>query len=311
VPRPNLQTERTLVMIDPHSTKRIGAAAAEQPPRYAANCSILLTELPMLQRPAAARAAGFDAVEYWWPFDRPAPREKDIQAFVTSVSDAGVQLVSIAFDPGDIVAGDRGLISSVGRAAQVRDNMAATADVAHRLGCSTFVALYGTREDSVKPAEQDETAVQQLGYAASLVADLGGQVVLEPLSGTPAYPIKTVSDAVTVLSRVTAATGQTNIGVLADLYHLAANGTDVDVDLARFASWVGHVQVADAPGRTAPGRGTLPLNRWVTALYGRGYTGWVGLEFLPDPEFTLKTLPSRGPLPNSAPRMTAATGGPA
>ena len=278
------------------------AAAGEQTPRYAANCSILLTELPILQRPAAARVAGFDAVEFWWPFERPTPPEQDIQAFVTAVNDAGVQLVSIAFDPGDTAAGDRGLISSVARAAQVRDNMEAAADVAHRLGCSTFVALYGTRDDSVTPEEQDETAVQQLGFAASLVADLGGQVVLEPLSGIQTYPIKTMSDAVTVLSRVTAATGKTNIGVLADLYHLAANGTDVDADLARFASSVGHVQVADAPGRTAPGRGTLPLNRWLTALYGRGYNGWVGLEFLPDPEFTLTTMPIRGPLPTSGSR---------
>lgn len=283
--------------IDLRSTNWIGAALGEPTPRYAVNCSILLTDLPMLQRPAAARAAGFDAVEVWWPFDRPTPPEQDIQAFVAAVNDAGVQLVSIAFDPGDTVAGDRGLISSVARAAQVRDNMAAAADVAHRLGCSTFVALYGTRDDSVTPQEQDETAVQQLGFAASLVVDLGGKVVLEPLSGTPAYPIKTMSDAVAVLSRVTAATGQTNIGVLADLYHLAANGTDVETDLARFAPWVGHVQVADAPGRTTPGRGTLPLNRWLTALYGRGYDGWVGLEFLPDPEFALTTLPSRGALP--------------
>jgi hydroxypyruvate isomerase len=265
----------------------------------------LLTDLPIRQRPAAARAAGFDAVEFWWPFDHPTPHERDIQSFVSAVTDAGVQLASIAFDPGDTAAGDRGLISSVSRAAQVRDNMEAAADVAHRLGCSTLVALYGTRDGSVTPAEQDETAVQQLGYAASLVADRGGQVVLEPISGTPAYPIKTVSDAASVLARVATATGRENIKVLADLYHLAANGCLVDDDLARFASWIGHVQVADAPGRAAPGRGTLPLNRWLTTLYERGYTGWVGLEFLPDPEFDLTTLPSRGPFPDQvvAPRL--------
>ena len=65
--------------------------------RFAANCSILFTELPMLERPAAARAAGFDGVEFWWPFEEPTPREQSVHEFVGAIEAAGVQLVNLKF----------------------------------------------------------------------------------------------------------------------------------------------------------------------------------------------------------------------
>lgn len=80
-------------------------------PRFAVNCSILFTELPLLQRPAAAKQAGFRAVEFWWPFDAPVPGDREADAFVRAVSEAGVALVGLNFAAGDMPAGDRGLVS--------------------------------------------------------------------------------------------------------------------------------------------------------------------------------------------------------
>src|SRR5271165_6902398 len=70
--------------------------------RFDINCSILFTELPLLQRPAAARAAGFDAVEFWWPFDDPVPRDREVDAFVAALGDTGVRLVLLNFAGGNM-----------------------------------------------------------------------------------------------------------------------------------------------------------------------------------------------------------------
>lgn len=64
---------------------------------YTLNCSILLTELPLLERPAAARAAGFTSVEFWWPFERAVPTDRQIDAFIQSLRDAGVRLDALNF----------------------------------------------------------------------------------------------------------------------------------------------------------------------------------------------------------------------
>src|SRR5215471_2861295 len=79
--------------------------------RFDVNCSILFTELPLLQRPAAAKAAGFDAVEFWWPFEEMVPADADADAFVAALADAGTELVSLNFHAGDMTAGERGLMS--------------------------------------------------------------------------------------------------------------------------------------------------------------------------------------------------------
>ncbi|MFC6258251.1 hydroxypyruvate isomerase, partial [Kocuria oceani] len=94
---------------------------------YTVNCSILLTDLPLLERPAAARAAGFDAVEFWWPFATSAPADRDVDAFVAAVQDAGVQLSGLNFDAGDMPGGDRGLVSWIGREAEFAENVAVVA----------------------------------------------------------------------------------------------------------------------------------------------------------------------------------------
>jgi hydroxypyruvate isomerase len=74
---------------------------------------------------------------------------------------------------------------------------------------------------------------------------------------------------------------QPNIGLLADLYHLAVNGDDVDKVIANHTDRISHVQIADAPGRNEPGTGTLPLLQQLADLKAAGYAGWVGLEYKP------------------------------
>ncbi|GAA1644120.1 TIM barrel protein [Kribbella alba] len=261
--------------------------------RYEVNCSILFTELPLLERPAAAKQAGFDAVEFWWPFAEAVPSDTDVDAFVTAIGDAGVRLAGLNFFAGDMPAGDRGLVSWPKRSSEFRDNIDVTVGIGERLGCRAFNALYGNRVDRDSAGRQDELAVENLGLATRAAARISGTVLVEPVSGAERYPLRTAADVLVVIDRVQASYDVQNVGLLADLYHLAVNGDDVDRVIAEQAGRIAHVQIADAPGRNEPGTGTLPLEGQLAALAAHGYTGWVGLEYKP----STTTVESFGWLP--------------
>jgi hydroxypyruvate isomerase len=253
----------------------------EQSLAYEVNCSILFTELPLLERPLAAKEAGFDAVEFWWPFAVAVPADGEVEAFVRAVGDAGVRLVGLNFFAGDMPGGDRGLVSWPARSGEFRDNVEVTVGIGERLGCRAFNALYGNRVEGADPAAQDDLAVENLAFAGRAAARIGGAALVEPVSGAPRYPLRTAADAVGMIDRVAGETGVGNLGFLCDLYHLAVNGDDLDRVITTYGDRVAHVQIADAPGRHEPGTGTLDLDRHLGALTAAGYRGWVGLEYVP------------------------------
>ncbi|BDH56421.1 hydroxypyruvate isomerase family protein [Tsukamurella sp. PLM1] len=255
-------------------------------PNYTVNCSILLTDVPLLDRPQKVADAGFGAVEFWWPFDTAVPADKDVDAFVRAVADAGVQLSGLNFFAGNMPAGERGILSDPARVTEFRDNIDVTVGIGERLGTPAFNALYGNRSDGASPAEQDETASANLAAAGTAAARIGAAVLIEPVSGAPLYPLKTANDAVAVIDRVRAEHGVDSLRLLADLYHLQVNGDDVAAAIDAHAGVIGHVQIADDPGRGEPGTGTLDIDGHLAHLAAVGYRGYVGLEYKqsqPDP----------------------------
>lgn len=248
---------------------------------YDVNCSILFTELPLLQRPDAVRAAGFDAAEYWWPFAAAVPSDRDADAFVSSLRNAGVHLAGLNFFAGDMAAGDRGLLSWPGRAAEFRDNVELVVAIGEQLGCRAFNALYGNRDPASASGRQDELALDNLVFAMGAVARIGGTVLVEAVSGAERYPLRTAADAVAVVDQANRAAGTANCRFLADFYHLTVNGDDLAAVIAAHAALIGHVQIADAPGRGAPGTGDINFAARLRQLADAGYSGWVGLEYKP------------------------------
>lgn len=245
--------------------------------RYLANCSLLFTELPLLQRPAAARKAGFEAIEFWWPFPSPVPGDAEVDAFVSAVTDAGVRLVGLNFFAGDLAGPDCGVLSIPGRAGEFRDNVDVAVGIGGRLGVRAFNALYGNRVDGTPAELQDETALASLTAAAEAAGRIGADILIEAVSGPKPYPLRTADQAVAVVDSV----GAANAGFLCDIYHLATNGDDVMAAIDRHAAKIRHVQIADAPGRGEPGSGDLDLAGHLAALRRRGYDGWVSLEYRP------------------------------
>jgi hydroxypyruvate isomerase len=252
--------------------------------RFDVNCSILFTELPLTARPAAAAAAGFRAVEFWWPFgDDPVPGDREVDAFLAAIADAGVSLAGLNFAAGNLADGHRGWLSLPARSAAFRDNIQACVGIAGRAGCRVLNALYGNRVDGVSEAEQDELAVANLTLAARAAAGVGATVVIEALNGyeSPRYPLLSAAAAVAVVDGVRAAGGVANVAFLADLYHLGRMGEDLAAVLATYADKIGHVQIADVPGRGAPGTGETDFAPLFARLAGLGYPGRVGLEYRP------------------------------
>ncbi|WP_026552681.1 TIM barrel protein [Arthrobacter sp. H20] len=245
---------------------------------YTVNCSILLPELPLLERPAAAKDAGFDAVEFWWPFPISTPSPSQVQQFEDAITNAGVQLTGLNFSAGDMPGGDRGLVSWPDRSEEFRANLSVVVGIGERLGCKHFNALYGNRIDGVSAEEQDALAIDNLILAAQAVSAIDGTVLLEPVSGADRYPLKTAQDALDVIAKVQAR-GVNNIKLLADFYHLSVNGDDVGAVIDAHAQDFGHIQIADAPGRGAPGTGNLPLPDWIERSRALGYQGPIGLEY--------------------------------
>jgi hydroxypyruvate isomerase len=244
----------------------------------AANVSILFTEHPYRERFAAAATAGFDEVESWWPFPTPDPEPAAVDDLLEAIRDAGVRLVALNFWAGDLSAGERGVATDPERSRELRRNTPVLRAIAQQTGCARFNLLVGRLDSGTGRGIQVEHAVRTVAAAAREVAD-AGTVLLEPLSGLPdgAYPLVTDLDVAAFRERV----GEANTALLFDVYHLGANGVDIVAAAGRAAGIVGHVQLADAPGRGAPGTGTLPIAETVDRLRSRGYAGSIACEYLP------------------------------
>lgn len=246
------------------------------------NLSMLFTELPLHERPGAAREHGFDAVEFWWPFADPTPTHDEVERFVASLDDAQVRLVALNLYAGDMSAGQRGIVSWPTHTSDFRASVDPLLEIARRTGCRRFNALYGQRLPGTAPEEQDRVAQENLAFAAEAVAPLDGVILIEPLAhpDNGAYPLRSAADALHVIECANDA-GHLNLALLADTYHLTANGEDPNVVVERHAERIGHVQIADCPGRHQPGTGDIDFAGFFATLEQLGYAGHVGLEYRP------------------------------
>jgi len=249
--------------------------------RFAANVSLLFGELPFLDRFAAAAAAGFDTVELHWP------RGEDPKAVADAVAAAGVAVCLMNFDGGDPVAGERGLMALPERRAAWRAHVPVALVLAARLGCRKLHALVGVERPGEREA-QLEHAAGELRFAADAAAAQGAVVLVEALNPADNGPVllQTNEDVAAFLDRA----GHPATRLQLDAYHAAMIGRDPVAELERHAARVGHVQVADCPGRGERGTGTLDLDGFLAAVDRTGYDGHVGLEYRPSAGDTLLSL---------------------
>ena len=241
--------------------------------RWSAHLSMLFTEYHPLERPGAAGSAGFELVESWWP---PAD---DLDEWVQAVRSAGVGVSCLNAGGGDIAAGERGFCNLPEHDEQTFAAVRAALATAERVGCPCVNVLPGRLVAERPAADQLAHAAEVYRRLGDLAAASGRIIVVEPINelDVPGYLTPTPATTATLLEQV----DHPNVRMLFDAYHCARAGGDPVRDVGGFIGMIGHVQYADAPGRGAPGTGTVPIHRFVDALERAGYDGAIGLEYSP------------------------------
>jgi hydroxypyruvate isomerase len=242
-------------------------------PRFSANLTLLFTEVPFLDRFGAAAAAGFRAVEFVSPYAHPAGVVADlVRAYRLEVS-------VFNMPPGDWEKGDRGLACDPRRGDEFRDGITRAIDYAKALGCPRIHCMAGIRPPDLAEADVQATYVANLRLAAGALAAHGLELLVEAINDRdmPGYWVNTSRQALDTLRAV----GAPNLRFQLDAYHLHVMGEDPAAVLEREWDRVGHVQIADAPGRHEPGTGEIDLGSFFRLLDRREYPGWVGCEYRP------------------------------
>ncbi len=242
-------------------------------PAFAANLSFLWTELPFPDRFAAAREAGFDRVEYMFPYAYPAVELR------SRLDEAGLEQVLFNLPAGDWSAGDRGIASDPSRVAEFRAGVDQALAYAEALSVRQLNCLAGLRLEGVEPARQWSMLVENVRYAAQRLEAAGRRLLVEPVNtfDVPGFLLPTPDDALRLLDDV----GDADVLLQYDAYHVNRMGGDPVAGLEALLGRGGHVQIADDPGRHQPGTGEIDFTALFALLDRAGYAGTVGLEYVP------------------------------
>lgn len=255
--------------------------------KFAANLSMLYPDRPFLERFAAARAAGFDAVEFLFPY------EFGYQAIRQQLDEHGLQVVLFNISPGDYTAGDRGTLSHPHRRADFQRTLQEALTYAHVLGSPRIHVMVGNRLPDLLYAVQFDTMVENLLWAAPLAAASGVTLVVEPLNATdqPHYLIHTTAEGMAIVEAV----NHLHVRLQYDVYHAQMTEGNLINTINRYLPFIGHIQISDVPGRHEPGTGEINYPAIFATLEQLGYAGYIGLEYKPsgDTDHSLSWLPVR------------------
>ncbi len=242
-------------------------------PKFAANLTMMFTEMPFLDRFAAASAAGFDAVEFLFPYDFDVWRLADLLAR------NGLELVLHNLPAGDWAKGERGIGCHPDRVAEFRAGVDRAIEYATVLGCSRVNCLAGILPEGVTVERGRATLIENLRYAAGQLAAANIGLLLEPVNSRdiPGFVIDRTGLALEIIEAV----GAKNLKLQYDIYHAQVMEGDltrtIETELAR----IGHIQLADNPGRHEPGTGEINFPFLFRRIDELGYAGGIGCEYKP------------------------------
>ncbi|MHA3792773.1 TIM barrel protein [Sphingomonas sp. YL-JM2C] len=239
---------------------------------FAANLGMLWTGLPLLDRVAAAAAAGFDAVEFHWPYD------VDPDALRVAAADHGVALLGVNSPPGRLDRGELGFAAVEGAGEAFRAGIDQALDYCRAAGARAIHVMAGN-VGAARRAAARPTFVANLRWAADRAADAGVALLVEPLNGIdhPDYFLCDVDQAAGLLAEI----DRPSVSIQFDSYHVGRQGQDATAVFARFRDAIGHVQIAACPDRAEPDHGTVDHRAFVRAIAGLGYAGWIAGEYRP------------------------------
>ena len=242
-------------------------------PKFAANLSMLFTEVDFLDRFAAAARTGFKGVEYLFPYDHPAEEIR------RRLEDNGLEQVLFNLPAGDWAAGERGIACHPDRVEEFREGVERAIAYASVLGNTQVNCLAGIQPEGVSDAEARQTLIENLRYAAGKLSAAGILLIAEPINtrDIPGFFLNRTEQALAIFDEV----GSDNLKLQYDIYHMQIMEGDLAPTIEKHLDRIAHVQIADNPGRHEPGTGEIHYPFLFAHLDRLGYQGWVGAEYKP------------------------------
>jgi hydroxypyruvate isomerase len=254
-------------------------------PRFAANLSMMFNEVPFLDRFEAARKAGFEAVEFLFPYEFPSAELKK------RLDGNGLTQALFNMPPGDWAGGERGLACLPGRVQEFRDNVKKALDYATALDCKLVHCMAGIAPPGVPEVTVASVYAANLAWAAEQMHPAGVKVVIEPINGRdmPGFHLRTQEQGAAVVEAI----GRDRLGLQFDVYHCQVTEGDVTKRMEALMPVIAHMQIADVPQRNEPGTGEIGWEYVFRRMDELGYRGWVGCEYRPKGD-TVEGLAWRG-----------------
>jgi hydroxypyruvate isomerase len=242
-------------------------------PKFAANLTMLFTELDFLDRFDAAASAGFKAVEFLFPYSYGADEISD------RLARHGLALALHNLPAGNWAAGDRGIACLPDRVDEYRSGVAQAIEYAKALGCSQLNCLAGVGPDNADPKVLYKTFAENLRFTARLLEQSGIGLLIEPINtrDISRFFLNGTRQAVEIIRDV----GSSNLKIQYDIYHMQIMEGDLAPTIERNLDLIGHIQVAENPGRHEPGTGEINFDFLFGFLDSIGYKGWIGCEYKP------------------------------
>ena len=242
--------------------------------KLAANLSMQFNEYEFLERFSAAADAGFKGVEYLHPYG------ESVSAIAEAVESNGLTQVLFNFPPGDWDRGDRGIAGLPDRVSEFRDSVERAVEYAIATGCKRLHAMAGAIADSEVTQGHLDTYAENVKYIADTVAPHGIEIMLEVINSRvdiPGYIIDTTAKVLAVLNAV----DRSNVRIQFDMYHMQIMEGDLARSIEHLLPHIGHMQLADNPGRHEPGTGEIDYPWLLARIDELGYDGWIGCEYKP------------------------------
>ncbi len=242
-------------------------------PKFAANLTMLFTEAPFLDRFERAAKAGFQAVEFLFPYPFATA---DIKARLDAHQ---LTLVLHNLPAGDWDAGERGIAILPDRVAEFRAGVAKAIEVGRALGVPRINCLAGKAPAGVDDAVLRQTFVDNLRFASAALKEVGIQLLIEPINNIdiPGFWLNKTDKALSVMDEV----GSDNLFLQYDIYHAQRYEGELAATMSRNLARIGHIQLADNPGRNEPGTGEINYAFLFKHLDRIGYTGHIGGQYKP------------------------------
>jgi len=242
-------------------------------PKFSANLSMLFTEVGFADRFERAAKAGFKAVECQFPYELPK------ENIAETLDKYGLQMVLHNVPAGNWAAGERGIACLPGRESEFQDGVGKAIEYGKALKCPRINVLVGLTPKDVPADKVRQTLVSNLKFAADAMQKAGISTLVESLNSydIPGFYLTGTAATLQLLDEV----NHPNLFYQYDIYHMQVMEGNLTKTIQQNVKRIGHIQLADNPGRNEPGTGEINFTNLFKFIDESGYTGWIGCEYKP------------------------------